>query len=223
MLTRYALGALLLLAAPAAAQSRSSDTFNWSGRVPAGKWIYLRNTNGEVRVERGTSDQVEVSAVKRWRRGDPSDVKVVTVKNADGSVAVCALYGDEGRCEGDGEYRSAGRNWGWNSRNDVTVDFTVRVPAGVRVDATTTNGDLSVVGATAEVIAHTTNGDVRAETTGGPVEAHTTNGNVTARMRELGDARDLDFSTTNGSVVVVVRGRSRDLLVAMRREQARSD
>jgi DUF4097 and DUF4098 domain-containing protein YvlB len=78
------------------------------------------------------------------------------------------------------------------------------VPAGVRVDAHTTNGDLSVVGATSEVIARTTNGDVRAESSGGPVSARTTNGNVNATMRELGDARDLDFTTTNGSVIVEV-------------------
>jgi DUF4097 and DUF4098 domain-containing protein YvlB len=36
------------------------------------------------------------------------------------------------------------------------------------------------------------------------VSARTTNGNVTASMRDLGSARDLDFSTTNGSVVVEV-------------------
>src|SRR5207253_1916311 len=97
------------------------------------------------------------------------------------------------------------RTRGWSDEgSDVSVEFTVRVPSGVRIDASTTNGELSVVGATSEVIAHTTNGDVRAESTGGPVSAHTTNGNVNAVMRELGSARDLDFTTTNGSVIVEV-------------------
>jgi DUF4097 and DUF4098 domain-containing protein YvlB len=146
---------------------------------------------------------VEVTAVKRWRRGDPDEVRIQTVKANDGSVVVCALWGDEGRCEEDG-YRSSGRGWGSNNRNDVSVNFTVRVPAGVRVDVSTTNGELSVTGVTSEVVAHTTNGDVRAESSGGPVSARTTNGNITARMRELGDARDLDFATTNGSVIVEV-------------------
>jgi hypothetical protein len=202
--TKLAALALVLAAAPAAAQSSRSDTFNWSGAVPSGRWITIRNLNGEVRVERGSGSQVEVSAVKRWRRGDPDDVRIQTVKGNDGSVVVCALWGDEGRCDEDG-YRGSGRNsWSSNDRNDVSVHFTVRVPAGVRVDASTTNGSLSVTGVTSEVVAHTTNGDVRAESSGGPVSARTTNGNVTARMRELGDARDLDFSTTNGSVVVEV-------------------
>lgn len=205
------LGAALIAAAPIIvhAQSRSSDTFNWESRVPSGRWVYLRNLNGEVHVERSTNDRVSVTAVKRWRRGDPEYVTIKADKAGDGeSVLVCALWGPDARCDEDG-YNSRSRNGGWfngNNDNDVSVEFTVRVPAGVRVDARTTNGDLSVMGVSSEVIARTTNGDVRAETAGGPVSARTTNGNVTARMGALGDARDLEFSTTNGSVTVEVPG-----------------
>jgi hypothetical protein len=195
----------------AAAQRGNDDSFKWDARVPNGRWVYLRNLNGEVRIERSTNDRVSVTAVKRWRRGNPQDVKIVAEKAADGeSVVVCALWGPDARCDEDG-YRSSNRNgrdgwWGSNNDNDVSVEFIVRVPAGVRVDASTTNGDMSVVGVTAEVIARTTNGDVRAESAGGPVSARTTNGNVNARMGELGEARDLDFTTTNGSVIVEVPG-----------------
>ena len=211
-LARLTSAGLLLLAAPTvlAAQSRSSDNFTWEARVPSGRWVYLRNLNGEVRVERGTGDRVSVTAVKRWRRGNPEDVQIKAEKAGDGeSLLVCALWGPDARCDEDGYSSGNRRNggfWNGNNDNDVSVEFTVRVPAGVRVDARTTNGDLSVTGATAEVIARTTNGDVRAETAGGPVTARTTNGNVTARMGDLGDARDLDFSTTNGSVIVEVPG-----------------
>jgi len=204
-----ALAALTALGAlaprPADAQARRTDTFTWDGRVPSGRWIYLRNVNGEVRVERGTGDRVQVTATKRWRRGDPNDVRITTEKAGDGeSVVVCALYNENTSCDEDGYHGSGRRSHSGNDDNDVSVDFVVRVPSGVRVDASTTNGDLSVTGATSEVVAHTTNGDVRAESTGGPVSAHTTNGNVTASMRDLGSARDLDFSTTNGSVIVEV-------------------
>lgn len=197
--------AACLAATPAAAQRRS-ETTNIDARVPGGRWIYLRNVNGEVHVERGTGDRVQITATKKWRRGNPEEVKITSEKARDGeSVVVCVLFNDDAQCDERG-YNSRRRDgWHWGSNdNDVSVDLTVRVPAGVRVDASTTNGDMSVTGMTAEVVAHTTNGDVRAETSGGPVSAHTTNGNVTARMRELGDARDLDFSTTNGSVVVEV-------------------
>lgn len=205
--SRVAVAALTLAAIPLGAQSRrSDDSYKWDGRVPSGQWLYLRNLNGEVHIERSSDDQVHVSAVKRWRRGDPSDVSIESKKTESGSVVVCALWGDDARCDEDG-YRSSNRNrrwWGEGNDNDVSVEFTVRVPSGVRVDASTTNGSLSIVGATSEVVAHTTNGDVRAESSGGPVSAHTTNGNVNAIMRDLGSARDLDFSTTNGSVIVEV-------------------
>jgi len=200
---RHATATLLLGIAAAPLAAQRSDTFNWEGSVPNGRWLYLRNVNGEVHVEHGSGDRVTVSAVKRWRRGNPDDVHITTNKTSDGNVIVCAIWNENSRCDEDG-YHSDGRSWNGNRDNDVSVEFTVRVPNGVRVDASTTNGDLSVVGVSSEVVAHTTNGDVRAESSGGPVTARTTNGNVTARMRELGDVRDLDFSTTNGSVVVEV-------------------
>ena len=205
---RLALSALLAPAVVAGAQERRTEpnSFQWEGRVPAGRWVYLRNLNGEVRVEPGAGDRVEVRATKRWRRGDPEDVKIEATRGRDGeSVVVCALWHEEARCDEDG-YAGGRRRDGWSSsdRNDVSVEFTVYVPRGVKLDMQTTNGDVRVRGATAEVVVGTTNGSVRAETSGGPVRAHTTNGSIEARMRELGSARDLDFSTTNGSVVVEV-------------------
>jgi len=204
-----ALASALAFALPltAGAQDDRSrrDAFTWEDDVPAGRWVHVRNVNGDVRVERASGGRVSVTATKRWRRGNPSRVRVVQQAASDGrGVVICALYdrGDGGRCD-EREYRSGkGGDW-WNGRNDdVSVDFVVRVPPGVRVDLATTNGSVDVRGAGSEVVAHTTNGNVRAESEGGPVVARTTNGNVTARMAALGDARDLDFATTNGSVVV---------------------
>jgi DUF4097 and DUF4098 domain-containing protein YvlB len=115
-------------------------------------------------------------------------------------MVVCALW-YEGACDEQG-YRSNSSGWRTDRRDEVSVAFTVRVPQGVRVDVSTVNGGLEIRGASSEVIARTTNGPVRAESTGGPVTARTTNGPVFARMSSLGSARDLDFATTNGSVVV---------------------
>jgi hypothetical protein len=74
--------ALLLtatLAAPAMAQDRDSqrdDAFTWSGTIPSGRRIMIKNINGAIEVERSTSGGVEVRAEKRWRRGDPDDVRI---------------------------------------------------------------------------------------------------------------------------------------------------
>src|SRR3712207_3431917 len=123
--TLSALLALGLTATLAAAQEpRSRDTFNWSGRVPAGRWIQVRNINGEIRVEPATGDQVQVTAVKTWRRGDPEDVRIEVKKVGPGDedVIICALWSPEAYCDERGYHSpSSGRR---NRRdNDVSVEF----------------------------------------------------------------------------------------------------
>src|SRR5437588_2343632 len=90
------------IALPAAAQERQSgDAFNWSGRVPAGRWIRVRNLSGSITVGPASGDNVEVIATKRWRRGDPSVVHFETRKFGPGdeSVLICALWGDRSTCD----------------------------------------------------------------------------------------------------------------------------
>ena len=194
---------------PAAARAQDDDrdvrvernVFTWDGAVPAGRWVYVRNLNGGVRVEPSPDGQVHVTADRR-SRGDvnPRELRFVQQKAADGqSVVLCALWGEETRC-GEDDYRGRRNGW-WNNRNGwSSADFTVRVPATVRLDLSTTNGGLEVRGAGSELVATTTNGGIRVEAGGGPVRAHTTNGGVDVRLSALGDAREFDLTTTNGSV-----------------------
>ena len=197
-----ALVAATLLASPAAAQ-QTRDAFEWSGRVDAGRIVYVRNLNGAVKVERG-GGEVEIVARKRWRRGDPEAVRIELQRVGGGDVLVCALWKD-GTCSESG-YRGRGRSGGgWFDRDDdnddVSVEFTVRVPEGVRLDLYSVNGGLEVDGATAEVRARTTNGQIRASSLGGPVTAETVNGSITVRMGDMG-REDIRFETVNGSITV---------------------
>jgi hypothetical protein len=185
-MTRLAPLLLVLAAAvtPLVARAQDDDdrsarternAFTWSGQLPAGGWLYLRNLNGPVRVERASGGQVEVTADRTTRRGDPRSVRFEARRAADGrGMVVCALWHD-GSCDESG-YRSRGGGWASGRRDEVSVAFTVRVPAGVRLDLSTVNGGLEIRGASSEVVAHTTNGPVRAESSGGPVTARTTNG-----------------------------------------------
>lgn len=185
------------------AQSSHGDTpFTWSGTVQAGRWVYVRNLNGPVRVEEGTGSKVEVRAEKRWRHGNPDDVKITVrqVGSNDGDVVVCALWNDRSSCDEDG-YHSHNDSWFHNDHNDVEVEFVVRLPAGVKVDASTVNGGVDIDGATADVVAHTVNGSVDARSTGGPVSAHTTNGDVMVSSARL-DGDHTEFSTVNGTITV---------------------
>jgi hypothetical protein len=215
--TLLALAGIALTTASLSAQERSRerDAFNWAGQIPAGRWIYVRNLNGEIRVEPSTSNRVEVTAIKTWRRGDPADVRIEVKKYGPGEqdVVICALWSEESHCDEQGyRHRNSGRN---RRDNDVSVEFRVRVPRGVKIGAGSVNGSVTVDGATSEVKVGTVNGSVEATSSGGPVEASTVNGSVVARMGRLTGSEDLSYSTVNGSIQVEFDGELTDADVEM--------
>jgi hypothetical protein len=198
--------AVLLAGVPALhAQDRSSDReFRWEGTIPDGRWLYVRNLNGAIHVEHTSGSRAEVTAVKRWRRGNPEDVRIETshAGSGDRDVVICALWYDNTQCDENG-YRTRDNDRNRDRNNDVTVEFTVRLPEGVKLDVSTVNGGLDIDGASSQVEAHTVNGGVSATSTGGPVNAGTVNGDVEVRMGRLGDG-DLEYSTVNGSIRIYV-------------------
>lgn len=202
--TRAALLATLLLLGVSAADAQQESThWDWKGELGNGRTVHLRNVNGEVRFEQGTGNTVEVTAVKRWTRGNPDDVRIEArmTGSGDGDVLICALWDDRGRCEVD-NYRGGNSNDGWRRNNsNVAVHFTVRVPAHAVVDARTVNGDLIISGTTAAVRAHTVNGDIEARSSTGRVSAETVNGSITVRTT-IGPNDDVEFETVNGSITI---------------------
>ncbi len=204
LVARTVLAALVVATAlPLGAQDRdqeSDKSFSWSGTIPSGRRIMIKNINGAIDVERSSGDRVEVTAEKRWRRGNPANVRIEQTKVGD-DVLVCALWGEESRCDENG-IRSQRSNRGNDRNNDVSVHFVVRVPDGVRVDVSTVNGGLEVRGVTTEVRANTVNGSIRARSAGGPVRAKTVNGSIDVSMGSVGRADDLEYETVNGAITL---------------------
>ena len=206
------LGTTFILVAPAAAQSRNDrntrdaqdnrgDEYNWAGAISNGNSIIIKNINGPIRVEQSTSSRVEVSAEKRWRRGNPEDVRIVQPRSSNGDVVICALWSEESTCDVQGIHTPRNSR-SYNRNNDVSVHFVVRVPNGVRVDIESVNGGLEVSGVNTEVRAETVNGSIEARSSGGPVRAKTVNGSITIGMGSLNTSGDLDYETVNGSVTL---------------------
>ncbi|HEX4934391.1 MAG TPA: DUF4097 family beta strand repeat-containing protein [Gemmatimonadaceae bacterium] len=73
-----------------------------------------------------------------------------------------------------------------------------------RVDASSGNGEVSVDNATGPVAARSGNGDVTIGTVNGPVNASSGNGDIRVRMEKLTGSDDMEFSSGNGRVEVVV-------------------
>ena len=183
------------------AQSRTErEAFTWEGRIREGRWIMIRNMNGTVDVTPSSGDKVEVVATRHTRRGDPDYVRFEVKKfGANGEdVVICALWGENSDCDERG-YRS--RNDSRRRNNEVSVEFRVRVPKGVKVAAHSVNGEVSVDGVDSEVDAGTVNGGVIVRSAGGPVNANTVNGSVRATMGRFNLNTDLSFSSVNGTVI----------------------
>jgi hypothetical protein len=204
--TLVALAAVAVLVVPAAAQqapgtASNDNTFDWSGAIPEGSWLRIANMNGAIDVEPASGSSAEVHGEKKWRDGDPSKVRFAVVKDGD-NVTVCALWHEGDRCDEDG-YHSNGHHG--NDNNDVSVHFSVKLPRGVRVEASSVNGALDITGASSEVVAHTVNGRIDAASSNGPVVAETVNGSINVRMDAIpANAERLSYSTVNGSVTIEV-------------------
>ncbi len=196
------LGTLLVLASAGTIDAQDSRTWDWKGTLGDGRTVYLRNVNGDVRIEAGTGNTVEVRAEKRWRRGDPDDVRIEARQGANGGdVIICAFWNERATCDENGYHSNNDRDRNWNNRNDVSVHFVVTVPVNARVDASTVNGEMVVTGTSGDVDARTVNGDVEARSSKGRVEATTVNGSITVRTSAM-NASGLEYSTVNGSITI---------------------
>ncbi|HSG46330.1 MAG TPA: hypothetical protein VLA43_00820, partial [Longimicrobiales bacterium] len=88
-------------------------------------------------------------------------------------------------------------------RNDVSVEWEVRVPRGVLFTGRTVNGDVDATGLTEAVDVATVNGSITIGTDGFAT-ARTVNGSIDARM--AGALRsDVSFETVNGSIELDVQ------------------
>src|SRR5262249_40855541 len=161
-------------------------SFKWSGHIAAGRMIRVRSLNGPITVAAANGDNVEVTATKRWRRGDPTVVHIDAKKYGAGdeNVIICAVWGEDATCDERGyDSHNDSRRDPRLRNNDVSVEFHVLVPKGVNVAVNTVNGDVQVDGVTSDVDAGTVNGEVDIATSGGRARATKVNGGGRARAR----------------------------------------
>lgn len=178
---------------------QQSDEFRWRGRVAAGRVVEIKGVNGDVRAEAAAGDEVEIVANKSGRKSDPASVEIKLIEHSDG-VTVCAVYpSDDPSRPNECVHGSGGR---MNVRdNDVQVNFTVRVPAGVRFVGKTVNGGVEAERLGSDVDVSTVNGSIRASGAG-VVSARTVNGSITAAMGRANWPGDLRFESVNGGITL---------------------
>lgn len=173
-----------------------SDSFRWKGQVPAGKLVEIRGINGSIRAEPASGKEVEVVAYKTGQVYESAGVEVRVVEH-NGGVTICAMYpSPDGRPTECLPGVNSTRN---TTGNNVNVDFTVRLPKGVRFVGRTVNGQVEATSLEADTEAHTVNGNVRLSTAGAAV-GETVNGSITASVGKINSASK--FSTVNGGITL---------------------
>lgn len=186
---------LIAVAAALSGMAFAQD-FNWTGTLSPGQTLEIKGVNGSIRAELAAGNVIEVTARKTADRSDPNSVRIDVVPTSDG-VTICSVYPSDtstpNDCRGGKGGHSSTRD------NDVKVDFTVKVPAGVRFAPKTVNGGVTALALRSDVDAGSVNGNVKIGTTG-LVHAATVNGSIEATMGTSAWTGSLNFTTVNGSI-----------------------
>jgi putative adhesin len=183
------------------ALAASAQDFRWHGAVAPGATVEIKGVNGDIVADHAVSSEVEVTAQKRAQRSDPSSVRIEVVPNA-GGVTICAVYPSRdadtpNECRPGNEGRMNVQN------NDVTVRFTVHVPAGVVFAGRTVNGKVEAIGLNADVSLSTVNGSIKFSTTGSG-HATSVNGSIDGEIGRADWSDTLAMKTVNGSITLTL-------------------
>ena len=171
---------------------RATDEWSRKYQIPSAGRFEVVNVNGQVQVEQATGSDVEVRAERIAKASTDQAAKellakVEMVETQDGRRR-------EARDQGAEEFRAAAA-----SRSK----YFVKVPAGLKVSAQTTNGGIRLLNISNEIVASTTNGGVNGDGLTGAVDATTTNGGIDLSLGAVAQG-GVKAETVNGGVVVSV-------------------
>ncbi len=186
---------------PATPGGPKSKAFDWRGSVTPGDKIEIKNLNGDVRASFTAGSEVVVHAVKTGQDTDPASVTIEVVQHAEG-VTICAVYPDvPGQAPNE---CLPGLQGNLNNRdNDVSVEFTLSIPAGVEFVGRVVGGDVDAQGLQSDAFVVTIAGDINVSTAG-IAEAASTHGSLNVAIGRADPDRDLAFRSMGGNVTVRV-------------------
>jgi hypothetical protein len=179
-------------AAPAASAPAlaSGAPTRWTGRLAPGRAIDVRAISGGIHATAASGDVAEIEA--KVRGGDGRTV--VRFTEDEHGVAARVEPREHGCRHEDGDDDG-------DAERDVTVDFELRVPAGVHLVARSVHGGIDVEGVSGPLVVRTVDGGIslRAATA---ARARTVNGPITATFRAADLESDTELDTVNGPVQI---------------------
>jgi hypothetical protein len=188
----------ILLLGGFAGTAAAQETWTWNRALQAGQTIEIKGINGAVKAQPAAGNEVRVSAVKTARRSNVAEVTIEVVEHA-GGVTICAVYPTPRNANRRNECRPGSGGSMNVQNNDVNVEFTVQVPAGVNFTGRSVNGEIDVSNLAGDVEATTVNGSLKI-VTAGRARGRTVNGSIDVTMGRAD--WDMNFETVNGAITL---------------------
>ena len=85
------IGKYAMFLAAVTASAQGPGTFEWSGAIPAGQTLEIRNVIGDIKAETAPGSDVEISVRIVGTRPDPSTIRIDIVPH-DNGILVCTIY-----------------------------------------------------------------------------------------------------------------------------------
>ncbi|HXG56662.1 MAG TPA: DUF4097 family beta strand repeat-containing protein [Vicinamibacterales bacterium] len=177
----------------AMADHKEKETSEWrkTYELQPGGRVEIGNVNGKIEVVPGQGNTVEIVALKTGH-GVSKEAATAALSRVEILEEVsAAVVRVDTKIQ-----RSSGGLFGGGG---LQVDYTVRVPMGAEVKATTVNGGVEIVGIGGRINAGATNGGIKVRDVTGPVEASTTNGGVDVDLAKLSEG-GVKLECTNGGI-----------------------
>jgi hypothetical protein len=171
---------------------RATDEWTHTYPLTPGGRVRIGNTNGKVEVEGVEGSTVEIRAERIAR--------AVTDTAARELLPRIEIKED---IRPDRVSVETARLSGIMFGAAFEVRYHVRAPKDAVIDASNTNGLVTVSDLSGKVVAHTTNGGVTGKGLSGGVDARATNGGVNIELASIGSDR-IVLRTTNGGVTLTV-------------------
>jgi DUF4097 and DUF4098 domain-containing protein YvlB len=183
--------ALLAFALSAHASDHSgayTEEFHQTYALSADGRVELENINGAVHISSWDRNEVKVDAVKYADTKEKVDEAKIEVNATSNEVSIRTKYPEHH----------------WGNNNPASVEYTLTVPRGARLDEIKLiNGALDVTGMSGEVNASCINGRLEAKDLSGRAHLSTVNGRMEASFNQL-SRESLELSSVNGGVDLTI-------------------
>ncbi|HEV2882800.1 MAG TPA: DUF4097 family beta strand repeat-containing protein [Pyrinomonadaceae bacterium] len=196
-----AVGVLLLACGGAFAQGEGSgardavrEEFHQSYPLSPRGRVTLKNISGAVRITAWDRAEVRVDAVKRAETRERLDEARISVDASADSVNIETRYPDDAFKYERGDSRR---------RNAASVDYTVSVPRGARLEAIEViSGRLDIENVEGGVKASCISGQFTARNLTGEAKLSNVSGTLEASFDKLDDASNVTLGNVSGQIIL---------------------